>query len=128
MTMPPAGGPDAATLTNPLLSGIALYTNDLPTSRKFYESIGFDFILQQHDSGPEHLAAELANGGVLELYPPNKNHPDGHIRLDFAIPTNADLPRTTRPATLDDPAGRTVAITPTTPTPRGHPARIPPTT
>jgi len=105
-----AGGTTSRSLR---LNLLVLYTDDLLGCQRFYESRGLHFKRGQHNNGPEHLAAELDDGFVLELYPSDETHPAGLVMIGFAVP-----PETAErhPAGADregrsDPDGRFVIVT-----------------
>jgi catechol 2,3-dioxygenase-like lactoylglutathione lyase family enzyme len=51
------------------LDVVVLRSADMSAARAFYEAVGLTFVAEKHGSGPDHLAATLAGGVVLELYP-----------------------------------------------------------
>lgn len=48
---------------------LVLRTSKLEELRGFYENLGANFQKEKHGNGPEHYAATLADGFVLEIYP-----------------------------------------------------------
>ncbi|HUQ29992.1 MAG TPA: hypothetical protein VM103_00510 [Candidatus Paceibacterota bacterium] len=58
----------------PKLTFIVLSTHQMDTVRTFFEAVGLAFVAEKHGAGPKHLAATLAGGVVLEIYPgfPNR--------------------------------------------------------
>lgn len=62
-------------------------TNQLETTRQFYQSIGIQFQKHQHGKGPAHYAAELGSL-IFEIYPlsDRKALVDSSTRLGFEIP------------------------------------------
>lgn len=48
---------------------VVLRSADPERARAFYAALGLSFVEEQHGSGPPHLAATLANGVVVEIYP-----------------------------------------------------------
>ena len=58
---------------------IVLKTKNLENALKFYSALGLEFTLEKHGKGPEHYAATLDYGLVLELYP--SQEPD--VYLEF---------------------------------------------
>ncbi|MFD8635464.1 VOC family protein [Streptomyces sp. NPDC059533] len=83
---------------------LVVYTNRLEECRDFYAGLGLDLVPERHGNGPDHYAATLADGGVLELYPATRRPETGYLRLGLTVPTG-DFPRT-----LTDPDGRTVVL------------------
>lgn len=70
---------------------VVLRCGDVARSRAFYEALGLQFVAEQHGTGPAHLAATLADGVVVELYPasgqptaPGRGSV-GDVRLGFAV-------------------------------------------
>ena len=58
-------------MVTPAPNLLVLRAADLAASRRFYEALGLEFVVERHGKGPEHLAASLGEF-VFELYP------DGH--------------------------------------------------
>ncbi|WP_405978986.1 VOC family protein [Streptomyces sp. NBC_00158] len=87
---------------------LVIYTNRLDECRDFYAGLGLDLVPERHGNGPDHYAATLADGTVLELYPATRRPETGYLRLGLT----GDSPRT-----LTDPDGRTVVLTAPEPTP-----------
>jgi lactoylglutathione lyase len=56
-------------VSGPGLGLLVLRSSDLGVARAFYEALGLTFVAEKHGAGPNHLAATLAGGVVLELYP-----------------------------------------------------------
>lgn len=50
------------------LNLIVLYSNDLNRACSFYQSLGVEFIVEQHGRGQRHYACQM-DGIVLMLYP-----------------------------------------------------------
>jgi catechol 2,3-dioxygenase-like lactoylglutathione lyase family enzyme len=71
----------------PLLKLIVLRTHRLEELKKFYESLGVEFVKEKHAQGPPHYAGAIGSA-VLELYPLPKGapEPDKSLRLGFAVP------------------------------------------
>ncbi|MFI8513278.1 VOC family protein [Streptomyces sp. NPDC085460] len=88
---------------------VVLHTDRLEDCRAFYTGLGLTFVRERHGTGPEHYAAVLADGAVLELYPATGRPPTGHLRLGLAAPAGA---AGARRRVLTDPDGRTVVVTP----------------
>jgi uncharacterized glyoxalase superfamily protein PhnB len=55
-------------LSKPALSLIVLRSSNLEAAVRFYETVGFSFVQEQHGSGAIHYSCEL-NGTVIEIYP-----------------------------------------------------------
>lgn len=64
-----ATGPPARAVPAGALSLVVIYTEQLEACRAFYIDLGLPLVREQHGSGPVHVAAELADSVVLELYP-----------------------------------------------------------
>ncbi|WP_336794232.1 VOC family protein [Gordonia malaquae] len=63
---------------------VVVYAEDIERSRGFFEAIGLEFQEERHESGPEHYAATLAGGAVLELYPRGRRTVS-RVRLGFTV-------------------------------------------
>ncbi|MFF5567156.1 VOC family protein [Streptomyces sp. NPDC012623] len=99
-----------------LIDLVVLYTDRLTACRDFYTGLGLAFVRERHGSGPEHYAAVLDGGAVLELYPADDRRPaTGSLRLGLTAPATAARPEGEH--TLKDPDGRTVVLTAAPPTP-----------
>jgi lactoylglutathione lyase len=66
------------------LNLVVIRVSDLEASRRFYEGLGIQFSLEQHGSGPKHLAAELP-GTVFEIYPRGNGPTTAGVRLGFRV-------------------------------------------
>ncbi|MEU8778381.1 VOC family protein [Streptomyces sp. NPDC048606] len=88
-----------------------IYTDRLDACRDFYAGVGLDLVAERHGGGPEHYAATLADGGVLELYPAVRRPPTGYLRLGLTAPPHAAGALPPGRHTLTDPDGRTVVLT-----------------
>ncbi|HEV7762415.1 MAG TPA: VOC family protein [Acidimicrobiales bacterium] len=55
--------------SDPTLNLVVLRCHDLARSRRFYDALGLRFVDERHGERPPHLAATLAGGTVVELYP-----------------------------------------------------------
>ncbi|WP_322762397.1 VOC family protein [Frankia sp. Cr2] len=100
-------------VNNPQLSLLVLYTSDVAGCQAFYESLGLVFTAERHGNGPKHVAASLAGGSVLEIYPAGRNGSTGTLRLGFVLST-CHFPETSLPLgqhLLRDPDGRAVNVT-----------------
>jgi hypothetical protein len=92
----------------PAVSLLVLYTTRWDECVAFYSGLGLPLVLEQHGSGPVHVAAELANGLVVEIYP--EVEPDratGRLRLELTVRA-AESGREAGSHRLIDPDGRTV--------------------
>ncbi|GAA3967091.1 VOC family protein [Thermobifida alba] len=87
------------------LNLLVIYTDRLAECREFYAGLGLDLVAEQHGTGPEHYAAVLADGSVVELYPSGGRPPTGRLRIGLTVPGAPPQPRTVR-----DPDGRTVEV------------------
>ncbi|MGW6984738.1 hypothetical protein ACWGE1_35680 [Streptomyces sp. NPDC054932] len=94
-----------------ILELAVIYTNRLDACRDFYRGIGLDLVPEQHGNGPEHYAATLAGGGVLELYEATGRPETGYLRLGLTGPPNGAGFLPPGRHTLSDPDGRTVVLT-----------------
>lgn len=90
---------------------IVLYTDNVAAAREFYGGVvGLPLRAERHGGGPEHFAAELADGGVLELYPASARRPaTGSLRLGFTVEAGA-VGRAPGEYVLSDPDGRAVIL------------------
>ncbi|MEU6215830.1 VOC family protein [Streptomyces sp. NPDC047023] len=90
---------------------LVIYTTRLDECRDFYAGLGLDLVPERHGSGPDHYAATLPDGGVVELYPATRRPATGYLRLGLTAP--AAVPAVGEPGlhTLTDPDGRTVVLT-----------------
>ena len=57
------------TITTVSLNLVVLRSVNPERLAAFYSVLGLEFEKHQHGKGPWHFASELANGGVLEIYP-----------------------------------------------------------
>ncbi|MGW7331266.1 hypothetical protein ACWGIU_22290 [Streptomyces sp. NPDC054840] len=94
-----------------ILELAVIYTTRLDACRDFYQGIGLDLVHERHGDGPEHYAAGLADGGVLELYPATSRPETGYLRLGLTAPPNAAGFLPPGRHVLTDPDGRTVVLT-----------------
>ncbi|MBO2457469.1 glyoxalase/bleomycin resistance/dioxygenase family protein [Actinomadura violacea] len=92
---------------------IVIYTSRLEECRAFYAGLGLLLRPERHGSGPDHFAAVLEDGMVLELYPAGAREPTGRLRLGFAADAAACGLEPGR-RVLHDPDGRAVEVTVTT--------------
>lgn len=87
---------------------VVLYTTRVEECVAFYAGLGLEFAREKHtDNGREHYAAQLADGGVLEVYPATAAQVTGALRLGFVV-DNAVLPPGRH--LLRDPDGRAVDV------------------
>ncbi|MFD5143503.1 glyoxalase/bleomycin resistance/dioxygenase family protein [Streptomyces sp. NPDC058401] len=94
------------------LSLLVLYTPRVEDCRRFYADLGLAFTAERHGRGPEHYAAVLPDGTVLELYPATGECLSGALRLGLAVDGAAVRPPLAPGRhRLVDPDGRTVEIT-----------------
>lgn len=73
--------------------------------REFYARLGLTFARERHGDGPEHYAATLADGLVLELYPGTPERTTGALRLGFLVDPGGVTEGVHR-----DPDGRAVEV------------------
>ncbi|WP_306369833.1 VOC family protein [Nocardiopsis sp. CC223A] len=90
---------------------VVLYTPQPDECRTFYQALGLRFVRERHGAGPEHHAAVLADGLVLELYPATEKRTTGAPRLGFTVPAHRTDPAL-EPGryTFTDPDGRPVDV------------------
>ncbi|WP_323182732.1 glyoxalase/bleomycin resistance/dioxygenase family protein [Streptomyces sp. NBC_00347] len=94
------------------VSLLVLYTPRLEDCRRFYAELGLAFTAERHGRGPDHYAAVLPDGMVLELYPAGDDRLTGVLRLGLAVDASAARPPLAPGRhRLVDPDGRTVEIT-----------------
>ncbi|WP_424215926.1 VOC family protein (plasmid) [Streptomyces sp. BI20] len=98
-------------MTAPTVDLLVLYTHRLEECRAFYSGIGLELVPECHGDGPEHYAATLAGGAVLELYPATRRPETGYLRLGLTLPAGGPEDRSPGRRTLTDPDGRTVVLT-----------------
>ncbi|MFD6891527.1 VOC family protein [Streptomyces sp. NPDC059957] len=94
------------------VSLLVLYTPRLEECRRFYGDLGLAFAAERHGRGPEHYAAVLPDGMVLELYPARDGRLTGALRLGLAVDAE-DMRPALAPGRhrFTDPDGRAVEIT-----------------
>ncbi|MFB0631593.1 VOC family protein [Streptomyces sp. AB3(2024)] len=90
---------------------LVIYTTRLEACRDFYAGLGLDLVPERHGNGPDHYAATLADGGVLELYPATRRPETGYLRLGLTAQASGSPAREPGRHTLTDPDGRTVVLT-----------------
>nr|WP_231972566.1 glyoxalase/bleomycin resistance/dioxygenase family protein [Nocardiopsis alborubida] len=90
---------------------LVLYTDRVEECRAFYAGLGLRFVRERHGSGPEHHAAELADGMVVEIYPAAAERSTGAVRLGFTVHGHRAVPPL-EPGrrVLTDPEGRKVDL------------------
>lgn len=108
------------------LNLVVIRVTNLDNARSFYETLGLRFSVEQHGSGPQHLAAELGDV-VFEIYPLGKGSATTSVRLGFRVSSIANTvaaveqlggqilsPPTTSPwgmrAVLSDPDGHKIEL------------------
>ncbi|MFI0787691.1 VOC family protein [Streptomyces lydicus] len=94
---------------------VVLYTERLQECRDFYSGLGLTFAREKHGAGPEHYAAVLGEGVVLELYPASSARPaTGSLRLGLVVRAKdavaAGPAQPTGRQIVTDPDGRTVEV------------------
>lgn len=90
---------------------LVLYTPRLEECRRFYTGLGLAFTAERHGRGPEHYAAVLSDGAVLELYPARPGRRTDDLRLGLAVDAStAEPPLAPGRHQRVDPDGRTVEI------------------
>ena len=110
----------------PLIKLLVLRTHRLEEMKKFYESLGIEFVKERHGQGPAHYAGAMGSA-VLELYPLPKDapEPDKSLRLGFVVQNLGAIANDLGSAALrigpsqrqspavvvKDPDGRTVELT-----------------
>ncbi|GHH73753.1 hypothetical protein GCM10018793_13040 [Streptomyces sulfonofaciens] len=92
------------------VSLIVIHTDRLDECRRFYADTGLPLSRERHGSGPEHYAAVLDGGVVLELYPTGRRAATGYLRIGLTVATEHSAFPPGR-HTLTDPDGRTVDLT-----------------
>ncbi|WP_232833038.1 glyoxalase/bleomycin resistance/dioxygenase family protein [Nocardiopsis sp. TNDT3] len=102
------GLPEAALPRGTLL---VLHTGRVEECRAFYAGLGLRFVRERHGSGPEHHAAELDGGAVVEIYPATAERSTGAARLGFTVRGDRAVPPL-EPGrrVLTDPDGRKVDL------------------
>jgi catechol 2,3-dioxygenase-like lactoylglutathione lyase family enzyme len=100
------------------LSLVVLRASDITRSAAFYTRLGMQLNQHRHGAGPEHFSAELAGGGVFELYPLNDGAPVVHARIGFRVPSVdlalaalRDYPETVVSGARDSEWGRRAIVT-----------------
>jgi catechol 2,3-dioxygenase-like lactoylglutathione lyase family enzyme len=98
-------------MTEPRVTLLVLYTLQVEECRSFYSELGLSFAAERHGQGPEHYAAVLADGVVLEIYPARPDRETGTLRLGLTISGAAATP-SLAPGRhlLTDPDGRTIEV------------------
>ena len=85
------------------LNLLVVYTDRLAECRDFYSELGLGLVAEKHGDGPEHYAAVLADGAVIEFYPAGDRPPTGRLRLGLSVAG-------AQSRTVRDPDGRTVVV------------------
>ncbi len=66
---------------------IALKCSDIDKCRAFYELAGLTFgPRHRHGKGPEHVACEMADGLIFELYPKRKSDSPDQTAIGISVP------------------------------------------
>lgn len=86
---------------------LVLYTPRLEECRAFYAGLGLTFAPERHGQGPDHYAAVLTDGTVLELYPESATRRTDHLRLGLTL---TDTPLAPGRHRLTDPDGRVLDV------------------
>lgn len=111
----PSARPTAArtvSMGGPQLNLLVLYTADVANCRAFYEQFGLEFTAERHGGGPEHVAACLADGTVLEIYPAGRKTPTGPLRIGLTLAAGRrGCIHLSGQHLLRDPDGRAVEVT-----------------
>ncbi|MFJ4622564.1 glyoxalase/bleomycin resistance/dioxygenase family protein [Streptomyces sp. NPDC088812] len=90
---------------------LVIYCEALEECHRFYAGLGLPFVRERHGSGPEHYAAVLDDGLVIELYPATSERVTCTIRLGFTVDGAALEPPLAPGRHLrKDPEGRTVEL------------------
>ncbi len=93
------------------ISLLVLYCSDLPSCHDFYRNLGLAFERERHGAGPEHYAAVLAGGAVLELYPAGSGGATGRTRVGLTVSQGSlRIPLDPGDHVLRDPDGRAVDL------------------
>ena len=93
----------------PAVNLLVMYCAEPKVCEEFYARLGLSFTTEKHGSGPEHLAAVIDGGCVVELYPLGKRGPTLPLRLGLSVPSSlVDLDPGQH--ILQDPDGRTVVV------------------
>jgi lactoylglutathione lyase len=110
-------------MSNVALNLVVLRSPDMARAAAFYTCLGLQFTQHQHGSGPQHYAAELAGGGIFELYPTSDGLSTSGTRVGFrvssvdaAIAALSDYPDAINTPPRDSPWGRRAVVT----DPDGH--------
>ncbi|SNQ47461.1 hypothetical protein FRACA_190041 [Frankia canadensis] len=80
---------DRAPSTQVQVNLLVLYGARLASCRDFYRNLGLVFEGERHGGGPEHYAAVLAGGTVLELYPAGAGTATGRTRIGLTVPLDS---------------------------------------
>lgn len=71
-------------MKSPTLSLLVVRVADPKKSATLFETLGLQFEIERHGSGPEHYSSNLS-GVVLELYPATKMNPVTKLRFGFTV-------------------------------------------
>ncbi|WP_339909907.1 VOC family protein [Symmachiella dynata] len=74
-------------MTSPTFKLLVIKSHRMQELQQFYETLGCEFVEEQHGRGPLHLAAEIGEA-IFEIYPlPDETSPvDTTTRLGFSVP------------------------------------------
>jgi catechol 2,3-dioxygenase-like lactoylglutathione lyase family enzyme len=90
---------------------LVIYCEALEECHRFYTGLGLPFVQERHGSGPEHYAAVLDDGLVIELYPAMNDRVTRAMRLGFSVDGAAlEPPLAPGRHFRKDPEGRTVEL------------------
>ncbi|WP_017573890.1 VOC family protein [Nocardiopsis halotolerans] len=110
-TTPERTSRPAGEAPTPRATLLVVYTDRVEECRAFYAGLGLRFVRERHGSGPEHHAAELPGGMVLEIYPATPERSTGAVRLGFTVAGDrATPPLEPGRRVLTDPDGRKVDL------------------
>jgi lactoylglutathione lyase len=68
------------------LSLLVIRATDVPASLAFYQTLGLEFVQEQHGAGPVRYSCNL-NGTVIEIYPANAPLVENSLALGFEVPS-----------------------------------------
>ncbi|TPL05054.1 MULTISPECIES: VOC family protein [unclassified Mesorhizobium] len=106
-----------------MISFVTIFAQDIERTAAIYRLLGFEFVTEQHGSGPEHLAC-AGGATVLEIYPgkdvaspgimigvnvANLDHARARM-LAAGIPLWRDAEPGMRRIIVKDPEGRSIFV------------------
>jgi hypothetical protein len=106
-----------------MISFVTIFAHDIERTADIYRLLGFEFVTEQHDSGPAHLAC-TSGATVLEIYPgknvvspgimigvnvANLDHARARV-LAAGIPLSRDIEPHLRRMIVKDPEGRSIFV------------------